>query len=290
MKVGIGLPSYIPWAKNTDVLEWARRADAGTFSSLASIDRLVYRGSDPLIALAAAAAVTRRIRLMTTVLLAPLHEPALLAKQAASLDALSGGRLTLGLGVGAREDDFAAAGTAYKGRGKRFERQVETMKRIWAGEAYSDRAGAIGPQPVQAGGPELLFGGYTPAAVQRAGRLADGFITGGMGNPAAARQMFAAFEQAWKAAGRQGQPRLISAVYTAVGEDPAGRGGEYLRDYYGERGAQMAQGMIATPQALHDALRGFEDAGANELVLWTTVPDLDQLDRLQEIVVKTVSG
>ncbi|HKS68834.1 MAG TPA: LLM class flavin-dependent oxidoreductase, partial [Ktedonobacterales bacterium] len=106
MRVGIGLPASIPGVQGRLLLDWAQRADAGPFASLGIIGRLVYPNYDPLIALAGAAGVTVRIRLMTTVLLAPLRNTAILAKQAASLDALSGGRLTLGLGVGAREDDF----------------------------------------------------------------------------------------------------------------------------------------------------------------------------------------
>ena len=109
MQIGIGLPANIPGVQGKLILDWAKKADSGPFSSLGLIDRLVYPNYEPLIAFAAAAGVTQRIRLMTTVLLAPLRNTAILAKQAASLDALSGGRLTLGLAIGGREDDFHAA-------------------------------------------------------------------------------------------------------------------------------------------------------------------------------------
>src|SRR5262249_42941217 len=104
MQIGIGLPANIPGIQGPQLIEWAKRADAGSFSSLGLIDRLVYDNYDPLIAFAAAAGATQRIRFTTSILLAPLHNAVLLAKQAASLDAISGGRLTLGLGVGSRED------------------------------------------------------------------------------------------------------------------------------------------------------------------------------------------
>src|SRR5947199_821965 len=166
MKIGIGHPGTIPGVKGQLILDWAKRADAGPFSSLGSLDRLVYTNYDALITLTAAAAVTQRIRLMTTVLLVPLHNAGILAKQAASLDALSGGRLTLGLGVGGREDDFRAAPASFHDRGKRFEEQLDTMKRIWSGQPLAPDIGPIGPPPVQQGGPELLFGAYAPHTIQ----------------------------------------------------------------------------------------------------------------------------
>src|SRR5258707_7623124 len=121
MRISIGLPSTIPGTPGALILDWARKADAGPFSSLSVLDRLVYPNYDPLITLAAAAAVTARVRLLTSVLLAPLHSAAQLAKQTASLDALSGGRLTLCLRVRVREDDFPAVDHDYHTRGSRLQ-------------------------------------------------------------------------------------------------------------------------------------------------------------------------
>src|ERR671915_1344395 len=169
MEIGIGLPATIPGTSGSLVLDWARRADSGPFSSLGILDRLVYPNYEPLITLAAAAAVTSRVRLMTTVLIAPLRGAGVLAKQAATIDALSGGRLTLGLGVGAREDDFQFAPASFHDRGRNFEEQLELMKRVWSGQPVSDEVGAVGPPPARAGGPELLIGAYSPAAIRRGG-------------------------------------------------------------------------------------------------------------------------
>src|SRR3989440_9669931 len=191
MKIGIGHPGTIPGVKGQLILDWAKRADAGPFSSLGSLDRLVYTNYDALITLTAAAAVTQRIRLMTTVLLVPLHNAGLLAKQAASLDAISGGRLTLGVGVGAREDDFRAAPASFHDRGKLFEAQLETMKRAWSGQPLAEDIGPIGPPPVQPGGPELLIGGYSPPAIQRVNRGGGGYISCG-GPPPKARPGYCA--------------------------------------------------------------------------------------------------
>src|SRR6266567_1223165 len=153
MKIGIGLPSAIPGVQGSLILEWAKQAEQGPFSSLGVLDRVVYGNYEPLMALAAVAGVTTRLRLMTTVLIATLRNTGILAKQAASLDALSGGRLTLGLGVGGREDDFLAAPADFKNRGKRFDAQLEQLARIWSGQAVSDQVGVIGPAPIQPGGP-----------------------------------------------------------------------------------------------------------------------------------------
>ena len=176
MKIGIGLPATIPSVSGERVLDWARKADAGPFSSLGIIDRLVYPNHEPLITLAAAAGATQRVRLMTTILLAPIRNTVVLAKQAATLDALSGGRFTLGLAVGGREDDYRAAGVPFKGRGKRFDAQLAQMKRIWSGEPGEEGVGPVGPPPTRAGGPELLIGASSPAAIRRVGRWADGLM------------------------------------------------------------------------------------------------------------------
>jgi len=205
MHIGIGLPETHPGIQASLLLDWARRADSGPFSSLGSLDRLVYPNYETMTLLTAAAA-TQRIRVMSTVLLAPLRSNAVvLAKQAATLDALSGGRLTLGLGIGPRADDFAAIGESPQGRGKRFEAQLATMQRIWAGQRLSEEVGPIGPPPASPGGPEVLIGGYSPVAIKRLSRWGDGYISGSA-PPAIARQNYELAELAWKEAGRPGPP------------------------------------------------------------------------------------
>lgn len=286
MRIGIGLPASIPGVTGRLITDWAHRADTGPFSSLGIIDRLVYPNYDPLIALAGAAAITRRVRLMTTVLLAPLRNTALLAKQAASLDALSGGRLTLGLGVGAREDDFRAAGQDFRTRGRRFEEQLAQMRRIWAGEPLAEGVGPIGPQPAQAGGPEILIGGYTPKAVERAARFAAGYIAGGAG-PQQASQAYRLVESAWKAAGREGKPRFVTAAYFGLGDDAREKAAAYIRSYYGYAGPRadaIVNGLSASPEAAKATIQAFADIGADELMLWACIPELDQVDRLAEVV------
>ncbi len=283
MKIGIGFPANIPGVEGQHLIEWAKKADAGPFSTLGLIDRLVYPNYEPLIAFAAAAGATRRIRLTTSVLLAPLRNAALLAKQVASLDALSGGRLTLGLGVGAREDDFQAAEVPFHSRGKIFDAQLATMQRIWSGERLSDTVGPIGPAPAQAGGPEILIGGYTPAAMQRLGKWGNGYISGG-GGPQRANESFRAAEKVWREAGRTGQPRLVGCMYIALGPDGLTRGGNYIRHYYGAWGEMIAKSLPTTLAAIKGLIQAYADIGAGELILWPTTPDLEQVDQLADML------
>ncbi len=286
MQISVGSPATIPGARGDLILDWARRADAGPFASLGIIDRVVYPNHESLITLAAAAGATRRIRLMTSVLIAPLRRVGILAKQAATLDSISGGRLTLGLGVGGREDDYRAAPAPFTNRGRRFEEQLATMKRIWSGQPLASNIGPVGPPPSRAGGPELLIGGYSPVAVRRAGHWADGFISGGLG-AAQARPLYDMVAEEWRAAGRPGRPRFVGATYFGLGENAAERAGAYIQNYYaflGPMAETMARAVPSSVDAVKGVIQTFIDAGADELVLWPCIPDLDQVDRLADIV------
>ena len=286
MKIGIGLPATTPGVQGKLILDWARQADAGPFSSLGLIDRIVYDNYEPLITLAAVAGATERIRLATTVLLAPLRNGALLAKQSASLDALSGGRLTLGLAVGSREDDYQIAETSLKNRGKRFVEQLALMERIWSGQLLEGENEPIGPKPGQPGGPEVLLGGNSPAAIQRVSRWGNGFITGG-GGAGMARQAFDAVKKVWHEANRAGNPRLVSCSYFALGPQAADRASAYIQHYYsflGPIAAQIAGGVPTTSEAVRDTIKAFADIGADELILWPCIAELDQISRLADLI------
>ena len=286
MKVGIGLPGNIPGTKGDLILEWARRADDGPFSSLGTIDRLVYDNYEPLVVLSAAAGATSRVRLLTCVLLAPLHNPGVLAKQAASLDAISGGRLTLGVGVGRRPDDYQAAEAEYSQRGRQMSRTLATMRNIWNGEVVSEGLGTMGPSPVQPGGPEILIGAGTPQAVRRVGRYADGFIAAAS-NPHGVEELYQVAKESWDAEGRTGLPRLAGVASYALGPNAADKVGGYIRNYYsflGDAAETMAQNAISTPEAIKDAIRDMEGIGMDEVVFLPSVAEMDQLDRLADII------
>lgn len=279
MQVGVGLPSGVPGAAGQLVLEWARRADEGPFSSLGVIDRLVYDNYDSLTALTAAAAVTHRVKLATTIVISPLRNTALLAKVASSIDALSGGRLVLGLAVGARQDDYDAAGIDYRSRGKRLSEQLATLRSLWEDES-------IGPKAVRSGGPELLIGGLSDRGFARMARYADGYVHGG-GPPKAFSRAADKARAAWNDAGRPGKPQLWAQGYFALGEDAAETGMRYLKEYYAFTGPfaeKIATGLLTSPQAIAQFIRGYEEAGCDELVLFPTVPDLAQLEQLSAIL------
>lgn len=283
MQVGIGLPNTIPGADGQLILNWARQADVGPFSSLGVLDRLVYDSYEPFTALAAAAAATHRVRLATTIVIGPLRNTALLAKVAASVDALSGGRLVLGLAVGARQEDYDAAGVEYRSRGKRLSEQLATLRSTWEGTP-------IVPNPVRPGGPELLVGGQSDLVFARVARYADGYVHGG-GPPRAFARAAEKARAAWVDAGRPGEPRLWGQGYFALGEDAAAIGSRYLKHYYAFTGPfaeKIAAGLLTTPEAIAQFIRGYADAGCDELVLFPTVADIAQLIRLAEVVDKLI--
>jgi alkanesulfonate monooxygenase SsuD/methylene tetrahydromethanopterin reductase-like flavin-dependent oxidoreductase (luciferase family) len=272
MNVGVGLPTTTPGATGELVLEWARRAEAGPFSSVAVLDRVAYDSYEPFAALAAAAGVTQRIRLATMIAIGPLRPTGLLAKQAASVHQLSGGRLTLGLAVGARTEDYETAGVESRGRGRKLAEQLAYIR----GGVDGDR---VGPSRE---GIELLVGGLSGQAFSRMARYADGYAHGG-GPPRAFASAVARAEAAWRDLGRPGRPRLWGQGYFTF--DDVERGNAYLRDYYAFTGPfveRIVAENLTSSRAVKDFVRGYEEAGCDELVLFSTTPGIEELERLQE--------
>lgn len=280
MNVGVGLPSAVPNTGPDLVMEWARRADAGALSSLGVVDRTKYESYDPMTTLAAAAAVTERIGLVTMVVIGPLRNNALLAKEAATIDSISGGRFTLGLAVGARTEDYDAAGVLPRGRGARLTEQIADLRSYW------ERA-EVSVMTESGWGPPVLVGGMSDPSFLRAARYADGYVHGG-GPPRTFERAVAKMRTAWFELGRTGAPLLWAQAYFALGDaTEIDRGRAYMRDYYGFTGPfaeKIAEGMLSTPQAIAQFVRGYAEAGCDELVLLPAVSDIEQLDRLQEVL------
>ena len=278
MKVGIGLPNAVPGTSGAELVEWARRAEAREFSTLGTIDRVAYDNYEPLIALAGAAAATERIGLCTSVLLGPLRNATGLAKQSLSLNALSGGRFTLGIAVGGREDDYAESEVEFGSRGRALDAALERIEAAWGG-------GPVGPGLGRK--PGLIVGGAAGVSFDRAARFGDGWIAGGA-PPDQFAGMAAKLDAAWSAAGREGSPRKLALAYFSLGDAAEEDANAYLKDYYAWLGEETA-GYIAA-SAARDAvtvkqyLGAFEEAGCDELILFPSSSDPAQVDLLADAV------
>ena len=282
MDIGIGLPTTLP-VDGPDVVDWACRAEERGFSALATIDRFVYPNYDSLIALAAAAGATSRIGFFTDILLAPAYPPVWLAKATGSLHALSGGRLTLGLGVGGRPDDFAAVDRPYEQRGRLMDETLELLHQAWAGEPVAGGEFAVTPA-VPGGRVPILVGGNGPAAIRRTVKWGDGWTIGGA-PPQMAAEAADKVRAAWREAGREGEPRLAALTYFGFGDDAALA--HALRGYYGFMG-DMAEFVVTsavkTPAEARQRAADFAAAGFTDLMFDPAVPGLDQIDRLADAV------
>ncbi|AGL16642.1 coenzyme F420-dependent N5 N10-methylene tetrahydromethanopterin reductase-like protein [Actinoplanes sp. N902-109] len=280
MRIGVALPAAVPGRPVRELLTWARRAEEHGYSCLAALDRLVYDNCEPLIALSAAAAVTERIGIAATALIAPYRgSAALLAKQLATLDRLSAGRLVVGLAAGGREDDFRAAGVPYARRGARLDAMVEAMRQVWSGEA-------IGPRPAGAPLP-LVFGGHTGTAIRRAARYGQGWISGGS-SASGYRDLVERARAGWAEAGRTDQPRLMALGYVALGPNGRELAAAYVDNYYAFLGpgatARITAGVLTDDSRLKEAVAGYAEAGCEELILVPCAAGIDQLERISGVV------
>ncbi len=275
MQIGVGLPTTLPGADGQLIIEWARQADEGPFSSVGVVDRVVYDSYNSLTALAAVAGVTQRVRLATIIVIGLLRNTTMLAKAAASLDALSGGRLVMGMGVGARKDDYEATGIDYGSRGRRFAEQLATLRDLWEE--------GIGPKAARPSGPPLLLGGQSDQVFARVARYADGYVHGG-GPPRTFQRAADKARAAWSDAGRPGNPQLWAQAYFALGDEATIETGmRYMRHYYAFTGPfaeKIAAGLLTSPQAIAQFIRGYAEAGCDELVLFPAVANIDQLHQL----------
>jgi alkanesulfonate monooxygenase SsuD/methylene tetrahydromethanopterin reductase-like flavin-dependent oxidoreductase (luciferase family) len=283
MKIGIGLPNQVRNVRPTVIPEWAAGAERAGFSSLGTVGRVAYPGVMDTVTLAAAAAVTSTIGLVSNVLVAPVWPAALLAKEAAGIDGISGGRLTLGIGAGIRPDDFVADGHGPATRGKRFDHDLEIYRDVWGGEKVGG-----GPNPAVTPGARqipLLFGAVAPAALDRMAKWGEGYI-GASFPPEMVAGAFDSARAAWTKAGREGAPRLVAITYFALGDGEAGQKNVY--DYYSIAGDEIASmvaaGVRSTPESIREAISAFGDLGADELIFNPATDDINEVSRLAEIV------
>jgi alkanesulfonate monooxygenase SsuD/methylene tetrahydromethanopterin reductase-like flavin-dependent oxidoreductase (luciferase family) len=285
MDIGIGLPSTIPGVDGRGLIEWARRAEAAGFSCLGTIDRIVYPNYEPLTALAAAAAVTERVDLVTAIAILPYRvNAALVAKQAATLQDLSGGRFVFGVAVGGRPDDFEAGGTPFETRGRRMDEMLAEMRRFWGG-AEAGYAGAIGPD-VSDNPPRVVVGGQVDAAFRRAAEYGEGWIMGG-GPPEQFAPARRKAEDAFRAAGRAERPRTMALSYFSLDADADAQTRSTIGHYY-SFAPDYAEHMVALTakgeDAVRERVRAFAEQGCDELIMFPASAEPAQVDRLAAAV------
>jgi len=272
---------------------WALFVDGGPFSSLCWGERMAFDNPESLTLLGALAAWTDRVHLVTTVIIPQLHDPVMLAKALATGDMLSGGRLTVGFGVGGRHEDYRAAGADPATQTMRdMADRVAVMKRVWSGEKVTDSTLPVGPPPIQAGGPKLLVGTMGPKTTRHAAGWADGLAGTTLDlDVDKQNELFDVARDAWRQAGNPA-PHLATSFWFAIGDGDAPRKqvhGHLLR-YMNWIPAEIVDAMApttgwaGTEDQLRAVLRRFADIGTDEVHLIPTSSDIDQVRRVADVV------
>jgi alkanesulfonate monooxygenase SsuD/methylene tetrahydromethanopterin reductase-like flavin-dependent oxidoreductase (luciferase family) len=289
----MSMPVMEPDLDATILRGWARAIDEGPFSSLCWGERIAFGNPDALTLLGALAAWTHRVPLITTVVVPQLHDPVLLAKALATGDMLCDGRLTVGVGVGGRHEDYLAVGADPATQTMReMAERVETMKRVWAREKLTDSVLPVGPRPVQDGGPRMLVGTIGPKTLRSAASWADGLagITLDL-DVAKQNELFEVGRTAWAQAGKPA-PHLATSFWFAFGEPEAARAQihRHLRHYMNWIPVDFVDAMApgtgwaGTADQLAEVLGAFAAVGTDEIHLIPTSSDLGQLRQAAEVI------
>lgn len=289
MDVGIALPQMAAGLDRSAVRAWCEAIDAGPFSSVSAGERITFHNLEGITLCTAAAAFTERAKVLFNVAVLPWHQTALVAKQIASMDVLSAGRVEVAVGVGGRRQDYEALGASFGGRHARLDEAVAEVRRLWAGGAAADGS-TVGPAPVQVGGPPIYASAMGPKSLARAAQWADG-VSGFtlMADADEVARGFDAAREAWSAADRSQAPRLVTGSFVCLG----GGAQDTLRDfayrYLEVFSPQLAKGLseamrLHTPDALLDLLRAVRDAGCDEFIVVPASTDPDQVRLVAEVV------
>jgi alkanesulfonate monooxygenase SsuD/methylene tetrahydromethanopterin reductase-like flavin-dependent oxidoreductase (luciferase family) len=281
--VGMGLPNALEGVTRKQLISWSREAEDIGASSLVCTDRVMYPSLETMLTLAAVSSVTERVKLMTSVLVAPLRSNgALFRKQIDTLERLTDHRLVLGLGVGRRKDDYEACGVEFTDRGKLFDEQLSAPAAQSDMESAWQDAVSVG----DALGSRLLFGGQGEATLRRIARYGGGWLAAaGLGGWSTTAALATDVREAWTAAGRPGTPRLVAMIYTSAGPDACGEALRHMRSYYAflgqDRADELAKHVVTSPSQLVETRAQIAEAGFDELLLLPTASDLVQLEALK---------
>ena len=287
------MPVMEPNLDAATLRDWALLVDRGPFSSLCWGERMAFDNPESLTLLGALSAWTDRVQLVTTVLIPQLHDPVMLAKSLATGDMLSGGRLTVGFGVGGRHEDYRAAGADPATQTMReMADRVAVMKRVWSGEKVTDSTLPVGPPPLQAGGPKLLVGTTGPKTTRHAAGWADGLagITLDL-DVDKQNELFDVARDAWRQAGKAA-PHLATSFWFAIGDgdNPRAQIHQHLLRYMNWIPSEIVDAMApttgwaGTAHELRAVLQRFADIGTDEIYLIPTSSDIDQVRRVAEVV------
>lgn len=286
-KIGLSLPTMLGGIDRVTFLEWCCRIDADGYDTLGFGERIAYRNLEMFTVLSAAASVTERVRIAATIVVLPMHSEVWVAKQAATLDVLSGGRFTLGVGVGGRSEDYEALGRSFARRFDRLDAQVARIRELWAGAPAGEGLDPVGPPPVQQPIP-ILSGAMGPKSMARAARWADG-VAGFEMDPSldTLRRSRAAMDEAWEHAGRTEPPYRMTSCWFALGDGAAERLRSYAEHYLGVFGPELAGALaascsVAGTDALRRTIDALREVGFDEVQLVPTTTDVAELDRLAD--------
>jgi len=293
LKIGMTLPVTEPGWTRDILMQWAQKIDQGPYSSLALGERICFPSPEFMATLGACGVLTNRVKLVTTVIVLPTHNPVVMAKHLATVDVFSEGRLVVGVGTGGREEDYLASGTDLsQKRISVMESHVETMRKIWSGEnVVEGTLRPVEPYPIQTPGPPVIAGVMGPKGLASAAKWSEGIS--GMSMTARADEAEAAFNQArqaWQEADTTKTPQLNTAFWFALGENADQQVETHLTRYFnwvdeGSRQAMVKHGGFRGSAAeLKDRLKAFADTGADELLLIPTSIDPEEVDRAAEVV------
>ena len=291
MKIGICLPYMKAGLTREDYLAWFQRVDQGPFHSISCGERIHGPSYDMRVVLSAAAAVTRRVEITPTLYVLPMHSATRVAKEIATLDILSGGRLKqVVVGYGGREKDYQAVGAAFKGRYGRMDRQIDEMRRVWAQQEIIDGGGAIGPAPANPQGPRILAGAMGPKSIGRCAQWSDGlYAWSGNAEKKELENTFALADAAWERAGRDEKPYRLGGFWYTLADKGQQKLYDYVYQYLAIAGPEIAKMMAesvsrSSADAVIQGLDNAQAAGCEEVFMVPATAELSEIDRLCELL------
>jgi alkanesulfonate monooxygenase SsuD/methylene tetrahydromethanopterin reductase-like flavin-dependent oxidoreductase (luciferase family) len=290
MKIGLCLPYMKAGMTRGDYHAWFRHIDQGPFHSLSCGERIIGPSYDMRILLAAAATLTEKMVINTTLYVLPMHNAVRAAKEIATLDVMCDGRLKVTVGYGGRPWDYQAVDMPYRGRHAKMDEQIATMKNIWAQQPPFEGVDPVGPIPAQSGGPQIYTGAMGPKGMARSAQWADGvYAFSGNGELSEIQSTLSLADDAWREAGREDKPYHLGGFWYSLSENAQSRLHDYVYNYLLIAGEDIANWMASTvhrssTDAVKEALDNLEAAGCAEAMLSPVTADLCEIDRLVDIL------